>query len=48
MIKKIIQSLFLFCTLTSMGCGQKGALILPDNQTPSELSNNLATKNQTS
>ena len=48
MIKKTIQSLFLFCTLTSIGCGQKGALILPDNHTPSELSNNLATKNQTS
>ena len=48
MIKKTIQSLFLFCMLTSIGCGQKGALILPDKQTPSEVSNDLATKNQPS
>jgi len=48
MIKKTIQSLFLFCILSSIGCGQKGALILPDKQTSPEVSNNLATKNQPS
>jgi len=48
MTKKNFQSLFLFCILTFIGCGQKGALMYPDNQTPSEVSNNLVTKNQKS
>ena len=48
MTKKTFQSLFLFCILTLVGCGQKGALIYPDNQTPSEVSNNLVKKNQLS
>ena len=45
MTKKTVFSLLIVCVFFQAGCGQKGALMIPDSNAPAEVSNNLFIKN---